>query len=163
MLARDTATPMHPQPEDGHQLRLVTDLVTVKATTAATGDAFALYETETPPAGGCPTHTERYDDIALYVIEGQYAVLIGDERIELEPGGFAYIPRGMAHGYTNTGAAPARLLVIATPGGIHEQFLAEVGDRATRGAWEPDMDRLLAVAPKYGITFATDQAPVPAE
>ena len=48
---------------------------------------------------------------------------------------------------------PSLMLAIVTPGAIHAQFLAEVGDRAGRAPWDIDMARILAVAPKYGIEF----------
>jgi mannose-6-phosphate isomerase-like protein (cupin superfamily) len=155
MTIQDTVTPMHLHPGEGHHLTLVTDAVTVKATTDDTGGAFALYETETPPAGGCPPHVQRYDDEALFVIQGRYAVLIGDRQVELGPGGYVFIPRGTVHAFTNPGSEPARMLVLVTPGGIHEQFVAEVSDRAGRAPWEPDMARILAVAPKYGVEFTS--------
>jgi quercetin dioxygenase-like cupin family protein len=146
---------MHLHPGEGKHLTLITDAVTVKAATAETGGAFALYETETPPAGGCPPHLQRYDDEAYFVIEGRYSVLVGEDQIELGPGGYVFIPRGTVHAYTNSGSEQARMLVFVTPGGIHEQFVDEASDRAGRAPWEPDMARILAVAPKYGVEFST--------
>jgi len=153
MTVHEMPAPVHRQVDDGTHLTLITDAVTVRVSSAETGGAYALYETETPPSGGYPPHTERYDDVTFVVIAGTYAVLIGNDQVELEPGGHVYIPRGTVHAYLNPGSEPARMLVLVTPGGIHEQFLEEVGDRAGRAAWEPDMARLLAVAPKYGIEF----------
>lgn len=146
---------VHLPPGAGAQITLITDTVTIKASTADTGGAFALYETETPPAGGCPPHTERYDDVTYFVLDGTYTVLIGEEELELGPGGYAFIPRETLHAYLNPGPEPARMLVLVTPGGIHEQFLDDVSDRARRPAWEPDMSKVLAAAPKYGIEFIT--------
>ncbi len=61
----------------------------------------------------------------------------------------------MRHAFTNIGSEPARMLVLITPGGIHDQFFAEVGDHAARHPWQPDIDKVLAVAPKYGIEFSS--------
>ena len=155
MTLRDSVATSHLERGEGRQLRLITDLVTIKATTADTGDAFALFETETPPAGGCPPHRQRYDDEAFFVLDGRYAFLAGDEQVELGPGGYLYVPRGTVHAFTNVGSTTARMLVLVAPGGIHQQFLDEVGDRAGRAAWEADINRLLEVAPKYGIEFPT--------
>lgn len=134
-------------------MRVIADLVTVKATTGVTGGAFALAITETPPAGGFPLHAQRYDDVTYLVLDGTYRFRVGGDEIELGPGGCAFVPRGTEHGYANAVDAPARMLVIASPGGVWERFLAEIGDEAARMPWEPDMARVLAVAPKYGIAF----------
>jgi mannose-6-phosphate isomerase-like protein (cupin superfamily) len=155
MAHQDTLNAMHLQPGEGRHLTLITDAVTVKAATDDTGGSFALYEAETPPAGGCPPHVQRYDDEALFVIAGRYTVLIGETQIELGPGGYAFIPRGTVHAFTNPGSEPARMLMLVSPGSIHEQFVEEVSDRAGRAPWEPDMARILAVAPKYGVEFAS--------
>ena len=100
-----------------------------------------------------PPHVQRYEDETWYVLEGAYTALLGDDEVALGPGAYAFVPRGTVHAFTNAGAATARMLVLVTPGGIHEQFLAEVGDADGRPAWQPDMERVLAVAPKYGVSF----------
>ncbi len=69
------------------------------------------------------------------------------------------MPRGTCHAYTNVGPGPARLLVLVSPGGIHEQFVAELGAPVPDPApappgVPPDLDAALAVAPKYGIELA---------
>lgn len=157
-MALDNATPPASTPSpvlraagEGRQLRVITDLVTIKATERDTGETFCLFERETPPEGGVPTHTQRYEDETFYVLEGRYAFLIGEQLTELGPGGYAYVPRGTPHGYTNIGDAAARLLVFVTPGGVQEQFVDEIGDDPARPAWQPNMAKVLAVAAKYGV------------
>ena len=153
MTTHDIRSPVHRSIDDGTHLTLITDAVTIRVSTADTDGTYALYEVATPPSGGSPPHAERYDDVTYLVVDGAYRVLIGEDQAELEPGGIAFIPRGTVHAYLNPGSEPARMLVLVTPGCIHEQFLEDVGDRAGRAAWEPDMARVLAVAPKYGIEF----------
>lgn len=155
MTLTDLLRPFGLRTGEGKQLRVITDLVTLKASAADTRGAYTLFETVTPPAGGCPPHAQRYDDESLYVLEGRYAVLVGNEETEMGPGDYAFIPRGTVHGFVNVGSTAARMLVLATPGGIQERFFDEVADRAGRPAWEPDMPKVLAVAPKYGIEFSS--------
>jgi quercetin dioxygenase-like cupin family protein len=155
MALQETLARVQRGPGEGRQVTLITDAVTIKATTADTGGAYALFEIETPPAGGRPPHIQHYDDETLFVLAGRYIVLVGEEQVDLATGGYVFIPRGTVHGYVNPDSGPARMLVLMTPGSIHEQFLDDVGDRAGRAPWEPDMARLLAVAPKYGIEFLT--------
>lgn len=154
MTLDDIPRPNHLQSGEGRQLKVITDLVTIKATAAETGGAYALFEVETPPAGGCPPHTQRYEHEAVFVIAGSYVFLIDGEQVELGPGGYAFVPRGTTHAYTNTGASAARMLVLVTPGGIHEQFFDDAGDHGDRPHWDLDMAKVFAVAPKYGIEFS---------
>jgi quercetin dioxygenase-like cupin family protein len=153
-----TVQPRYQWPNGGKQMRFMTDLVTIKAAAAETGGVYSLFEMETPPAGGCPPHTQRYDDETFYVLEGRYTFVLGDEEVELGAGGYVFVPRGTPHGFTNAGAAPARMLVLITPGGIQETFFDEVGELTDRSAGEPDLARVLAVAPKYGVEFASPDA-----
>jgi hypothetical protein len=43
---------------------------------------------------------------------------------------FVFIPKGIAHGFTNAGQEPARYLGIVTPGGLHEKPLSSLGESA---------------------------------
>lgn len=154
----DIQRPRHLRTGEGEKVRVITDLVTIKATAGDTAGAYSLFETSTPPAGGCPPHSQRYDEETFYVLEGRYTFLIGDQTVELGPGDYAFVPRGTVHAFANAGSEPARMLILVTPGGIHDKFFDEVGDHADRAPWEPDMPKVLAVAPKYGIEFSTSDA-----
>ena len=65
-----------------------------------------ITEVTTPPGGACALHAHPEGEGALYVVSGHAAVTVGDEEATLEAGGSAYLPRGMTHGYRNTGATP---------------------------------------------------------
>lgn len=142
---------------DGPTYRVVTDLVTFKATGEDTGDAYALFESHTLPSMGVPPHRQRYEDEAFFVLEGMYTFLLGDRQRQLQPGDYAFVPRGTIHAFTNTGCTPARMLIIVSPGGIHEQFFAEAGEliadpaSAIAPVAAPDLLRLATIAAKYGI------------
>jgi quercetin dioxygenase-like cupin family protein len=143
----------HLDPGGGVKKRILTDLATFKATSADTSGAYTLYEVETPPSGGFPPHVHRYEDETFFVLESSYDFLLVDNELRLDAGAYLFVPRGTIHGYVNTGSTPARMLVLATPGGVHEKFLDEIADAAERPAWKPDIAKVLAVAPKYGIDF----------
>ncbi len=153
-------TPRHLPAGAGRTFRVLGDLVTIKAVAHQTGGAYALFEVRTVPGQGPPPHARRYDDATFFILEGACALAIGDQAVELGPGGYAFVPRGTVHAYTNVGTGPARLLILASPGGIYEEFVADVGeliaDPATAAlpASPPDLGRALAAAPKYGIEFA---------
>lgn len=154
MTLDDMLGPIHLRSGEGRQLKVITDLVTIKATAAENGGTYSMFEVETPPAGGCPPHTQRYEQETFFVMEGTCEFMINEEQIELGPGDFAFVPRGATHAYANGGATSARMLVLVTPGGIHEQFFDDAGDHGDRSQWELDMAKVFAVAPKYGIEFS---------
>src|SRR5690606_29916727 len=141
--------------EARRQMRVITDLVTIKAAASETGGAYALYETETPVSGGVPPHRQRYDDEGFYVLEGRYRFLVEGDEFEFGPGAFVHVPRGTTHAVVNVGVDPGRMLVIVTPRVGPNAFMGDIGNPADRPAWEPDMARVLVVAPKYRIDFRT--------
>lgn len=143
--------PVTVSPGAGKTVRVVTDLVTFKASAADTGGAYSLFETRTAPGQGTPPHRQLLEEETFYVLEGTYAFLVGDETRELGPGGIAFIPRTTVHAYTNVGADTARMIILATPGGIHERFFAEVGEPVDAPAGPIDVEKLVSVAAKYGI------------
>jgi quercetin dioxygenase-like cupin family protein len=133
-------------PVAGSFLTALGDLLAVRAAGVETGGAYALFEARTPPGGGMPSHLQRYEDEAFLVLEGTFAVRAGARTTELGPGGYLFVPRGTPHAYTNVGTGTGRLLVIVSPGGIHEQFLAEAGALAS-----PDGERIATLGEKYGV------------
>jgi quercetin dioxygenase-like cupin family protein len=88
-----------------------------------TGDSIMLFE-ETAPAGTVSTtlHLHHDSDEIIYVLSGEITFKVGEEIIVGGPGACAFIPRGVAHAWKNTGAETARLLFLYTPGGAGAFF-----------------------------------------
>lgn len=130
--------------------------MTFLATGEQTGGAFFLAEVEVAPGGGTPPHIHHREDEAFQLLEGSLTIQVGGNTITASAGDFAFLPRGIAHSFKNTGAGSARALVLTTPAGL-EGFFAEVFDPATdRVATPPSQSqnlipRALAAAPKYGL------------
>jgi quercetin dioxygenase-like cupin family protein len=87
--------------------------------------------------GGPPRHLHRYQDEWFYVLEGQYRFEIGGERFLLGPGGSAFGPRGVAHGWGFIGEGTGRILFVFTPAGRMEAFFREVGRRKAVAPQDP--------------------------
>ena len=136
---------------EGKTLRVISDLVTWKASAAETGGAYSLFETRTPVGGGTPPHLQRYEDEAFFVLSGTYTFLVDGEQIEIGAGGYAFVPRDTVHAFSNNGDEEARMLILVTPGGIHENFFAEVGVPVDAPMAAPDIPWMLGVAAKYGL------------
>jgi quercetin dioxygenase-like cupin family protein len=68
-----------------------------------------------------PIHTHTREDETLYVLEGSITAFVGDQRIEVEAGSYAALPKDVPHGLTVRGDE-ARLLITLEPAGA-EYFL----------------------------------------
>ena len=90
-------------------------LVTTKVAAERTGWAYSLFEVEVGTGGGEAPHIQHREDEYLYVIEGRFGFLVEGVVSEAGPG-------------------TRRLLVVHTPGGSQESFLAAVGEPTTASA-----------------------------
>jgi len=108
-----------------------------------------------PPQVGPPPHIHHTQDETFYVLEGEME-FVTEERTtttRATAGSFVHIPKGMLRAYKNVGNGPARAIVLFTPGGF-EGFFEEMGEPVTDPSMppegEPEAERLVATAAKYG-------------
>lgn len=126
------------------------EAVVVRATGEETDGQYDIVEVHIPPGPGVtPLHVHHQNDEAMYVIEGEVTVKLGEERRLLEPGGYAMAPRGLPHTYRNSGSRPARVLFIYSPGN-HWRYLQETGERGPVED-ESDIEELVPILQEYGI------------
>jgi quercetin dioxygenase-like cupin family protein len=113
-----------------------------------TAGSLGLVE-RTIPAGypGPAMHVHPDFDETFYVISGEIALRIGEDATVADAGSVAFVPRGTPHPFANPGPAPARMLVLLTPGGFEAYFnaLAEVL-RTAGGLPEPSELVTLGIA-----------------
>lgn len=144
-------------PDKGLTRRLMNCLIIFKATAADTNGLYSLFEIYAPPGEGMLPHLQRYEDEAFWVLQGTFSFLFAEQELVLGAGGYAFVPRGTLHGFSNSGRSTARMLSLVTPGGIHERFFAEVDKSAADSPtalsqFEPaDLPRIIRIAEKYGI------------
>lgn len=149
--------PKHMDPLEGTTYRARGALYTFKALATDTGGAYTLSTAENPPGTGVPPHIQHQEDEAFFVLAGTYTMQVGDRTLACGPGAFVFVPRGTAHAFQNTGSAPARLLILQSPGGLHERYFAEawepIADPAHPPVEEPapDFRKVGAAAQRYGI------------
>jgi mannose-6-phosphate isomerase-like protein (cupin superfamily) len=60
-------------------------------------------------------HLHRSDDEAWYVLSGRLGFQVGEDRVEVAPGGSVLVVRGTPHSYWNAVAEPTRYLLVMTP------------------------------------------------
>src|SRR4051812_13631773 len=78
------------------------------------------------PPGDSPYHVHEAEDEIFYVLEGEMSFISGDTAWKGGPGTFAFLPRGIPHGFRVEGSQPARALLITTSG-TFEHFVRELG------------------------------------
>ena len=64
--------------------------------------------------GHTDTHAHSEMEQAYYVISGRALIRIGDEELEVGPGGSGYIPLHTQHGFRNVGDTPLTVAVISS-------------------------------------------------
>jgi quercetin dioxygenase-like cupin family protein len=114
----------------------------LKASRVSTSGSLTLIESHTD--GGAPPHVHEREDEAMYVLDGEITLRVGDEEFRAGRNAFVFMPRGEEHSWDVVGDR-AVVLVMATPAGL-EEFLADF-HRAADWA-ERDL-----VAARYGLTF----------
>ncbi len=125
-----------------------------KATDDDTGGRYAFQEM-TVAAGfpWIPPHIHHNEDEALYGLEGEVAVRVGDRIHTVGPGTYALMPRGIVHTFSNPGTAPAKVLVFSSPGAVIGYFEEAAALTNASPTDQPDMQQVVALAAKYGIEF----------
>lgn len=134
----------------------------ITATAEQTGGAYGLIDHVMPPGMESPWHVHHAEDETFFVVEGTVAFLVGAERITAVPGTYIFGPRGIPHGFRVVGDTPARMLLMANPGGF-EQFALALAEPAQGPGFPPpgppDMGRVMAAAAQYGVDIL---GPLPA-
>jgi len=153
--------------DEGEAFWLLGMLETIKIGRADTGGQFGLIEIVTPPGFGSPWHVHPEEDEWFYVLDGNLTVYVGDTRLDLTAGGFAFGPKGVPHTFFGAGPGPARPLVGFAPMQF-EGFLREVGDPAPARVLPPplngpppDIAQLAPIAKRNGFIILGPPGPPP--
>ncbi|MBM3677996.1 MAG: cupin domain-containing protein [Actinobacteria bacterium] len=94
-------------------------LATAEETRGALGVVERVVE---PGAPGPPLHVHDRTGDAFLVLDGRFAVQLGEERRELAPGDVLLAAPGVVHGRTEAVNGPARLLNLFAPGGLEAAY-----------------------------------------
>jgi quercetin dioxygenase-like cupin family protein len=97
-------------------------------------------------------HVHANEDEFYYVLEGDHVFQRGDETVELGPGGFVFLPRGVPHGHRRVVPTVGRLLTVLSPAGL-EGFFRELAEADRAG--HLDDAAYAAASERYGITWVS--------
>ncbi|HEU0248622.1 MAG TPA: cupin domain-containing protein [Gaiellaceae bacterium] len=86
------------------------------------GGDWAVVEWRVRAGDEPPMHTHTREDETLYLLEGAITAYVGGEKIEVEAGSYAALPKDVPHGLTVHGEE-ARLLITLEPAGAEYLFV----------------------------------------
>ncbi len=133
----------------GEILRFGGLTIAVCATAEMTGGAFSAIE-ELPPLFDTPAHIHANEDEYFHVIEGEHAILVGEEEHRLRPGEGIFAPRGVPHAQRRIDPGVGRMLLVYAPGGF-EGFFRRLSTAETDGNLGDAA--YAAASEEYGVTW----------
>lgn len=142
-------------PSEGEKIWITGDTLWFKATSAETDGAYTVIEVNSLPGNGPPPHLHENEDESIYVIDGEFEILLGAKTMRAEPGGFVFVPKRTVHRFRCIGDGPGKVLLHFTPGGI-EGFFREAGVSVTNDGLAPLVDsaeitRTEMAGKRYGL------------
>jgi quercetin dioxygenase-like cupin family protein len=145
-------------PTQGRTIAVVGDVYRFLATGEDTNGKYAMWEAIVPPGGGPPPHVHSREEEGFYILEGEITFTVNGERLVATAGMFANMPVGTPHSFRNESSQLAKMLISVAPAGIEKMFFEtgvplEEGATSAAPPTHEEIERLLAVAQKYGIEF----------
>ncbi|MGH7096759.1 MAG: cupin domain-containing protein [Stellaceae bacterium] len=105
-----------------------------------TGESIMMFEESAPAGTDTTLHLHHDSDEIAYVLSGEITFRIGEEIAVGGPGTCAFMPRGRAHAWKNTGAETARVLFLYTPAGAGKLFEELSRSQRPRASLDPRKD-----------------------
>jgi len=156
-----THPPTLREPDEGKAVAVVGDVYRFLATGDETDGRYAMWEAFVPPGGGPPPHVHSREEESFFILEGEIAFQVAEQRIVAKAGTFANMPVGSLHSFKNETGEPARMIISVAPAGLEKMFM-EAGQPVALGQKpappsKAEIERLLAIAPLYGIEIRLPQ------
>jgi mannose-6-phosphate isomerase-like protein (cupin superfamily) len=123
----------------------------LKTVAEDTDGRWTLFEYTAPPRfAGPPPHWHKATDEGFFVLEGTIRFTLNGEIRDVSAGGYARVPPGIVHAFSNPIDEPARFLGIIVPGGF-EKYWEELGRMmADEPSWPPaDLGPVVELMAKY--------------
>jgi len=151
--------------DEGEAFWVLGMLETIKIGGADTDGEYGLIEAVVRKGDGSPWHVHPEEDEWFYVVDGEFTLYVGDERLTLTAGSFAFGPRGVPHTFIAE-TEVATVLIGFQP--FHfESFMREAGEPATERVLPPppetppNMELLLPIAARAGFDILGPPGPPP--
>jgi mannose-6-phosphate isomerase-like protein (cupin superfamily) len=139
------------EPGEGELVDVLGAPIIIKS--AGRKDQLFFADHPVPPGYGVPLHVHEDEDELFYILEGEITLDNADGgSATARPGVFVHLPRGVPHGFRNLTAAPARMIVVTTPGGALEGVFRGL-DAAIRGEQPLDGPRIGAICAESRVSM----------
>lgn len=121
----------------------------------ATAGTVTLFEFDVPPGVPVPAaHShDRYEE-TLYGLRGTLTWTIDGVAAAVGPGETLCIPHAAVHRFENLGAEVATQLAVVTPGLLGPAYFRELAAVADAAQGPPDLEAMLDVMRRHGLTPA---------
>ncbi len=130
----------------GQTLRAVGDEIQV----LLSGAEFEVFKLSGPKDSGPPPHAHPWRE-AYWALSGVTRVLIGDDEVSLEPGGFVSVPAGTLHTYCI--ASDTASFLVMTSGHRAGRFFADLDANVAPGPVDDhSLPTLIEVARRNGLS-----------
>ncbi|MFN6540543.1 MAG: cupin domain-containing protein [Nostoc sp. EkiNYC01] len=126
---------------------LLNNYLTIVADRTTTDGKYDLIEGYFPPGAQTPPHRHTRYSEQLYVLEGEFTVWVGKNKVVLGAGESAFIPMGTPHVVAALSDQPARGLVVASPSSF-ARLIEATGTQNQNEA--PDMELLNRISSEIG-------------
>jgi mannose-6-phosphate isomerase-like protein (cupin superfamily) len=110
----------------------------LKSGVQETEGGWTFFEYTVPPGFTGPTpHWHKTTDEAFFVLEGTLRFEVEGKTLDVETGGYARVPPGVVHRFSNPTDETTRFLGLAVPGGIETYFEELAALMASEPSWPP--------------------------
>ena len=130
-----------------HEIRFTRTLIDIKVSTLDTGGALSVAEITSLRKGGPARHLHHEQDEWFYIVEGEHAIEVGEERYELGPGDSLLGPRKVAHAWAYVGEGTGRLIAALQPAREIEEFFEDLAKLGST----PEREELNRVFDSHGL------------
>ena len=137
-------------------IQLTKTVIDIKVSTLDTDGGLSVAEITSFDKGGPARHLHHEQDEWFYVVEGEYAIEVGEERYELGPGDSVLAPRKVAHVWAHVGEGTGRVIAALQPAGEIEAFFDEL---ATLGS-SPEREVLRRTFSSHGLELTGPPLPI---
>jgi len=138
-------------PNEGKLLQISDHPLTFKATSNETDGAYSLFEANLV-GGGPGQHVHSDEDEAIYILEGELNVKLGEEIFRAKSGSFVFLPKNVVHTFWRAEEDPVKILVIISPANFENFFFDAVSDNEEISG-DQFGERAIELSDGYNVKF----------